>query len=127
MCGYTDEMAAAGKLLDDDDVISYIINGLNVDYNSLVEHVDGMTDSISPETLYSHMLDTEARLAIQKVQRKHKEQYQLVANAAARGGGGGGGNKQHNRGGFQGGRGGFGHGNGGGSNNPNNPYRDHQR
>jgi hypothetical protein len=69
MHGYTDEMVAAGKPFDDndDDVISYILNGLDADYNSLIEHVNGMTDSISPETLYSCMLDTEARLAAQKV------------------------------------------------------------
>jgi hypothetical protein len=67
MHGYADEMAVAGKPFDDDDVISYIHNGLDADYNSLIEHVNGMTDSISPETLYSCMLDTEARLAAQKV------------------------------------------------------------
>jgi hypothetical protein len=79
MHGYADEMAAAGKPLDDNDVVSYILNGLDADYNSLIEHVNGMTDSISPETLYSHMLDTEAWLAAQKTQCEHKEQYQLVA------------------------------------------------
>jgi hypothetical protein len=126
MRGYADEMAAAGKPLDDNDVVSYILNGLDADYNSLIEHVNGMTDSISPETLYSHMLDTEAWLAAQKAQCEHKEQYQLVANAAPCGGGGDGGNKQQSRGGFQGGRGGFGCGNGGGRGNPNNPYRNHQ-
>jgi hypothetical protein len=57
MRGYANEMAAAGKPLDDNDVVSYILNGLDADYNSLIEHVNGMTDSISPETLYSHMLD----------------------------------------------------------------------
>jgi hypothetical protein len=50
MCGYTDEMATVGKPLDDNDVVSYILNGLDVDYNSLVEHVNGMTELISPET-----------------------------------------------------------------------------
>jgi hypothetical protein len=27
----------AGKVLDDDDIISYILNGLDADYNSLIE------------------------------------------------------------------------------------------
>jgi hypothetical protein len=63
MCGYADEMVAAGKPLDDDDVISYILNGLDGDYNSLIEKVNGMTEPISPETLYSRLLDgTEACL-----------------------------------------------------------------
>jgi hypothetical protein len=63
MRGLIDEMAAAGKPLDDDDVISYILNGLDADYNLLIEHVNGMTEPISPETLYSRLLDTEAHLA----------------------------------------------------------------
>jgi hypothetical protein len=96
MRGYADEMAAAGKSIDDDDVISYILNGPDADYNSLIEQVNGMTETISPETLYSRLLDTEARLASQKMQR---EQYHMVANATARGDGGGGGNSQANHGG----------------------------
>jgi hypothetical protein len=52
-------MAAAEKALDDDDVISYILNGLDADYNSLIEQVNGMMETISPRTLYSWFLDTE--------------------------------------------------------------------
>jgi hypothetical protein len=37
MCGYANEMAAAGKPLDNDDIVSYILNGLDADYNSLIE------------------------------------------------------------------------------------------
>jgi hypothetical protein len=59
MRGYANEMAAAGKPLDDDDdIVSYILNGLDEDYNSLIEQINGMTDSISLETLYSRLLDT---------------------------------------------------------------------
>jgi hypothetical protein len=58
--GYFDEMAAVGKPLDNDDVVSYILNGLDADYNSLIEQVNEMTETISPETLYSRLLDTEA-------------------------------------------------------------------
>jgi hypothetical protein len=31
MRGYVDEMAATGKPIDDDDVVSYILNGLDAD------------------------------------------------------------------------------------------------
>jgi hypothetical protein len=31
MRGYADEMAATGKPIDDDDVVSYILNGLDAD------------------------------------------------------------------------------------------------
>jgi hypothetical protein len=66
MRGYKDEMATAGKPLDDNDVVSYILNGLDADYNFLIEHVNGMTGTIGPKMLYSRMLDTEARLTAQK-------------------------------------------------------------
>jgi hypothetical protein len=34
--GYDNEMAAVGKPLDDDDIVSYILNGLDANYNSLI-------------------------------------------------------------------------------------------
>jgi Na+/H+ antiporter NhaB len=85
MCGYADEMAVARKLPDDDDVISYILNSLDADYNSLIEQVNGMVEVISLEELYSCLLDTEARLVAQKAQQEQKEQYHMLANAIARG------------------------------------------
>jgi hypothetical protein len=86
MHGYADEMVVAGKPFDDDDdVVSYILNGFDADYNSLIEQVNGMTETISPETLYSRLLDTEARLATQKAHREQKEQYHMLSNATAHG------------------------------------------
>jgi hypothetical protein len=82
-----------------------------------------MTGPISPETLYSRLLDTEVRLASQKAQRDQREQYQLMANVAAHGNNGGG--KQYTRGGHQGNHGGHSRG-GGCTGNPNNPYKNHQ-
>jgi hypothetical protein len=67
MRGYADETAAARKPIDDDDVVSYILNGLDADYDSLNEQINGMMETISPETLYSRLLDTEARVASQKM------------------------------------------------------------
>jgi hypothetical protein len=126
MRGYADETAAARKPIDDDDVVSYILNGLDVDYDSLIEQINGMMETITPETLYSRLLDTEARVASQKMQW---EQYHMVANAAARGGR----NSQANRGGYHVNRSGGGSRNsnrnnsgGGRPGNPNNPYKDHQ-
>jgi hypothetical protein len=126
MHGYVDEMAAVEKALDDGEIVSYILNGMDADYNSLIEHVNGMIDPISPETLYVRLLDTEVCLAVQKAQRDQKEQYHMLANAAARGGNGG--NKQQTRGGHQGFHGGPGRNNGGNGHPgyPNNPNHDHQ-
>jgi hypothetical protein len=69
---YVDEMTAAGKPLDDDDVVSYIFNGLDADYNSLIEHVNDMTDLISPKALYSRLHDTEAYLTSKRRNRKSR-------------------------------------------------------
>jgi hypothetical protein len=125
MPSYVDEMVDAGKPLDDDDIMSYILNGLDADYNSLIEHVNGMPKSISPENLYVRLLDTEARLASQKAQIQ-KDQYHMLANATAHSGSNG--NKQQCRGSHQGNHGGQSRNNGGNgrSGNPNNPYKDHQ-
>jgi hypothetical protein len=92
MRGFADEMMAAEKPLDDDDIVSYILNGLDADYNSLIEHANGMADPTSPETLYLHFLNTEARLVSQKAHRDQKDPYQMMANTAAHGGND---NKQH--------------------------------
>jgi hypothetical protein len=121
--GYADEMATAGKLLDDDDIVSYIVNGLDEDYNSLIEHINGMIDSISQETMYSWLLDIEARLASQRAQQlEQKDQFHMMANASAHGHSGTTGPRQQQHGGFQGSRGGGRtSGSGGRLGNPNNP------
>jgi hypothetical protein len=59
-----------------------------------------LIEPISPKTLYSSLLDTEACLASQRAQRDQKEQYQLMVNAAVCGNTSGG--KQYTRGGHQG-------------------------
>jgi hypothetical protein len=66
MHGYADEMATASKALDDDDIVLYILNCLDEDYNSLIEQINGTTEPINPEDLYSRLLDTEVRLASQR-------------------------------------------------------------
>jgi hypothetical protein len=73
MPGFADEMEAVWKPLDGDDIISYILNGLDADYNSLIEKVNGMATPISPKTLYSRLLDTKVRLVAQKAQCEQKE------------------------------------------------------
>jgi hypothetical protein len=48
----TDEMAAAGKPLEDEDIISYVLTGLDHDYNLFVENVTGKAE-ISLGSMYS--------------------------------------------------------------------------
>jgi hypothetical protein len=47
------DMASAGKKLDDDDFISYILAGLDVEYNSVVSSIVGSVEPISFAELYS--------------------------------------------------------------------------
>jgi hypothetical protein len=61
MKGFADEMATAGKPLEDDDFISYVMAGLDQDYNSFVENITGKTE-ISMGALYSQLLAAEAQL-----------------------------------------------------------------
>jgi hypothetical protein len=44
MTGYADELAAAGKPLAEDEVVSYILAGLEGDYNSLIATIDAQKE-----------------------------------------------------------------------------------
>jgi hypothetical protein len=57
-----DEMAATGRRLDDDELIEYIIAGLDYDYNPAVSAVLAMLEPISLSGLYSNLLAFETRL-----------------------------------------------------------------
>jgi hypothetical protein len=62
MKGCTDEMAAAGKHLEDEDVICYILVGPDFDFNLFIEAFTAKTE---PQTLngpYSQLLTNEARV-----------------------------------------------------------------
>lgn len=83
MRGYAEEMAAAGKKLEDDDIISYILAGLDSDYNSFVENVSNRVEPIGLSTLYSQLLFAE------KQKQDGHNSYQMSANAATRGNHGG--------------------------------------
>jgi hypothetical protein len=61
MKGFADEMAAGGKLHKDEDFISYVLAGLNHDYNSFVENITSK-EEISLGSLYSRLLAAEASL-----------------------------------------------------------------
>ena len=80
MKGFADEMATAGKQLDDDDLVSYILTGLDDEYNPLIEAVSARIDPISLSDLYAQLLSTEARLEVQS------SQFHMTANSASRGG-----------------------------------------
>ena len=93
-----DEMASAGKPLTDEDMVSYILAGLDFDYMSFVSTICAQTESIMVSELYSQLINYESRLAMFDGggQSSHSS-----ANAVSHGGRGG-----PNHGGGRGGNGG---------------------
>lgn len=65
MKGFADEMAAAGRPLDDEELVMYIYNGLDFEYNSIVSSLVTRSDPVTPPELYSQLLSFETRLELQ--------------------------------------------------------------
>ena len=59
-----DELAAAGRPMQDDELVTFILAGLDFDYNPLVSTVLGRTTPISLSDLYSQLLAYDARLQL---------------------------------------------------------------
>ena len=115
MRGIADELTAAGKKMEDDDLISQILAGLDAEYNPFVSSIAARTDAYSLSEIYAQFIAFEARL---ESQNSGSQQYNSSANLAARGGHGKG-----NRGGKNssgGNRGGYGNNNEGGGYGTNN-------
>jgi hypothetical protein len=55
-------MAVAGKPLEDEDFIAYLLAGLDYDYNSFIENVSAKPDPISVSDVYAQFLAAESRL-----------------------------------------------------------------
>jgi hypothetical protein len=53
MMSLADEMASAGKKLDDEELASYILVGLDVEYNPLVSSIAARVEAITLGELYS--------------------------------------------------------------------------
>lgn len=80
-----DEMAAAGRPLEDDELVEYILTGLDEDYDSVVSSALGRAEPISVSELYSQMLAFETRMNL----RNNGNSSGSSANAANRRGRGG--------------------------------------
>jgi hypothetical protein len=52
-------MAAAGKKIEDDDLIGYILNGLDSEYNPFVSSVS-IKDTLTLSDVYAQLLSYEA-------------------------------------------------------------------
>jgi hypothetical protein len=76
-----DEMESAGKKLDHDEFTSYVLAGLDMDYNSCVFTIVVHVEPITPSGLLFQMLSHE--LYLETLQGGHS--YQPCANSAMQG------------------------------------------
>ncbi|XP_073367873.1 uncharacterized protein [Aegilops tauschii subsp. strangulata] len=77
-------LSSIGKPLRDEEFTSFILNGLDEDYDSLVENVNGRDTPMPPRDLYARLLNTEQRLAARRSVGVYTEGPS--SNAALRGG-----------------------------------------
>jgi hypothetical protein len=68
MCEYADELAATRAPLRDDELVTYILAGLDEDYNPVFTAVLAQTDLINPSELYSQLLSFEQHNSLQAPQ-----------------------------------------------------------
>jgi hypothetical protein len=80
-----DDMASTEKKLDDEDFISYILAGLDVEYNSVVSSIARRVEPITFAELYSQLMAYENILDLQS---GGQGPSQSLANNASRGRGG---------------------------------------
>nr|QHU79741.1 hypothetical protein [Oryza coarctata] len=62
MKGFSDEMAAAGRSITDDELVEYILTGLPAEYESLVTSLVTRVESVTIDELYSQLLNFETRM-----------------------------------------------------------------
>jgi hypothetical protein len=55
-------LAAIAKPLNEDDIMLFLLGGLNSEYDSFVTSITTLVDPISIDDLYSHLLAYKARL-----------------------------------------------------------------
>jgi ribosomal protein L18E len=113
MKSLADEMVFVGKILDDEELVSYILAGLDFDFDGVISAVSARVEPITVSELYGQLLAHEQCWELRQTSDFHS------ANASSRGGCGGFGHGCGNGRGH-GGRSDFDRGNGGHENNFNN-------
>jgi hypothetical protein len=82
MKGLTDELATSEKILDDEEIVSYILNGLDSDYTPLVSSITYRLEPISVNELYAQALGFESR---HTMLHETYQQFMSTANSSMRG------------------------------------------
>jgi len=62
MKSLSDDMAAAGKRLEDEELASYILAGLDSDYNPVVSTIGMRVEPLTLGELYTQLISWEQRL-----------------------------------------------------------------
>jgi hypothetical protein len=65
MCHYADEVAASSTALRDDELVAYLLTGLDEDYNSMFTAVVARVDLITPSDLYVQLMSFEQHTHLQ--------------------------------------------------------------
>ena len=107
MKSLADEMASACSKLEDEELVSYILTGLDLELDSVVSAVAARVEPITVNELYAQLVSFEQRM------EARGGGQQSAANMAARDNRGGNFNN-NGRGGGRGGRGGYNRGQKGG-------------
>jgi hypothetical protein len=85
MQNIADSLAAAGRPVNEEELVSFLLAGLGHDYSGLVEAIGLMTTSISVNELYAQVLAKDER--DEMLSGTHGGSFDSSANAAMRRGG----------------------------------------
>lgn len=61
-----DEMSSAGKPLDDEEMMSYILPGLDDDYEPVVSTLVGKAEAVPVAEIYTQLLSFESRAKLRQ-------------------------------------------------------------
>jgi hypothetical protein len=80
--GLSNELAASGNTLDDEEIVSYILNGLDSDHTPFVSSIMSRLESVMVNELYAQALGFESP---QAMLHETDQQFMSTANSAMRG------------------------------------------
>jgi hypothetical protein len=85
MKALADDMASIGKKLDDEELSSYILAGLDSAYNGVMSSIATQVEPITIGELYAQLLAFENHLDLQNGGQQHLQSSQTSVNNAMRG------------------------------------------
>lgn len=89
ICQLSDTLTSIGEPLSSTQFTAYLLKGLDADYDSLVENINGRETPLPPQELYSRLLFTEQRVSARRATGPgHGSLTDASANAVSRGRGG---------------------------------------